>query len=88
MANLTLAPEDDDSYAALNLPSSTRRQIEGIKLPETQKLHGCFDPQKVGFGILAPWPGTELAVRTKECTVAANSFDANNQDSKDAKEQK
>ena len=69
MANLTLAPEEDDPLFSLGLNSgiSTRKCVDEPKLPtELQRLRGQFDPQKVGFGLIAPWPGTEQAVRTKE----------------------
>jgi hypothetical protein len=69
MANLTLAPEEDEPLFSLNLEHrfTKREQIDARKMPmELRRLHGQFDPQKVGFGIIAPWPGTEQAIRTKE----------------------
>ena len=87
MANLNLAHEDDDSYSPLNFAPSQRKQIEGARLADTQRLHGCFDPKKVGFGILAPWPGTELAIGSKECTTAAPSLAGKDLEGSGRKEQ-
>lgn len=85
MANLTLAPEDDDSHSPLDrkLGPSPRRVADDSTLStEMQRLRGQFDPKKVGFGILAPWPGTEQAIRAKESAAIGTFFDG-----RDRKEQ-
>jgi hypothetical protein len=61
MANLTLAPEDDDSFSDSphNLGASLREHLAEQELStEMQRVGGRFDLQKVGFGIIDPWPGT------------------------------
>lgn len=67
MTNLTLAPEDDDSPT----PNGDRLTpvrpslSEATGPTEVQRLRAQFDPQKVGFGILAPWPGTQRATNVR-----------------------
>jgi hypothetical protein len=55
MANLTLAPEDDESD--FSLPQKPSPAPVGL-----QRFHLCFDPEKVGFGIISPWPGLEETI--------------------------
>jgi hypothetical protein len=76
MANLTLAPEEDDPLFSLGLNSgiSTRKCVDEPKLPtELQRLRGQFDPQKVGFGLIAPWPGTDQAIKFSDRNGAPSS---------------
>jgi len=69
MANLTLAPEEDDPNASSNISS---RVATGMRVDDPmtfsgmQRLHSRFDPSKVGFGIVAPWLISEQARRTKD----------------------
>jgi hypothetical protein len=83
MANLTLAPEEDDPLFALGLNPglSGRKPVDEPKLPaELQRLRVQFDPQKVGFGIIAPWPVTDHAVRPKERASSLDTTDRNDAD--------
>lgn len=53
MANLTLAPEDDDPDFLISQKTGSG------SLTELQRLHLHFSPDKVGFGLTSPWPGLE-----------------------------
>jgi hypothetical protein len=64
MTHTTLAPEGDDPHP---VDLKSRR---GAKAPtEAQTLLFRFDPKKVGFGILAPWPGGDQGLRIKESST-------------------
>ena len=61
MANLTLAPEEDDPLSLFSFESghSPQRSVANEEpSTEVQRIELHFDPQKVGFGIIDPWPGT------------------------------
>jgi hypothetical protein len=66
MPNLLLAPEDDDSNIPPSGPSPA--PIKGDQKPEGEfeTLHIKFNPLKVGFGIVSPWPGTDRASGSSE----------------------
>jgi hypothetical protein len=76
MANLTLAPEDDDSDLRHgdNLGQSAgNHAVDSNRQSELKQLQFRFDPHKVGFGIL-PWPGTEQPRQTKDTVVIAMNY--------------
>jgi hypothetical protein len=74
MANLTLAPEDDNSdlrhNAGLSAPNSAD---DSNRQSEMQQLLFRFNPHKVGFGIL-PWPGTEQPRAAKDTVTIALDY--------------
>jgi hypothetical protein len=75
MANLTLAPEDDNS----DLRHGDNVGLTGTKAndcnpqSELQKIRFRFNPHKVGFGIL-PWPGTEQPKPAKNTVTIAMNY--------------
>jgi hypothetical protein len=76
MANLTLAPEDDDS--GLRHSNNVERSadtyaVDSNRQSELQQLRFRFDPHKVGFGIL-PWPGTDQPRQAKDTVIIAMNY--------------
>jgi hypothetical protein len=61
MANVTLAPEDDepDFHQGLNFSLPQHHKIAEAKgQRQSRDGHSRFNPKKVGFGLL-PWPGVD-----------------------------
>lgn len=58
MANLTLAPEDDepDFHQGRNLDLPQANAVSGPKAQTKSRTSNGFNPKKAGFGLL-PWPG-------------------------------
>jgi hypothetical protein len=76
MANLTLAPEEDDFDFVLGRNSSPAKRAEPTpqKLTsEAGKLLISFNPRKVGFGIL-PWPGTDHSAPVSDTVAIAIQY--------------
>jgi hypothetical protein len=72
MANLTLAPEDDDRDFPRdhNFGPSPRDGMSDLELrTELKKYHEQFNPHKVGFGLL-PWPGVDPSGRKDKIAIA------------------
>jgi len=82
MPNLLLAPEDDDSDLPLdhNLGSSPSNNVPTSKSPtEVERLHVRFDPQKVGFGIVPPWPSVDPVLLITEADAVKISIKGKDQ---------
>jgi hypothetical protein len=75
MANLTLAPEDDNpDFRRDNTKLSAGSHAnDSNQQSELQKLRLRFNPNKVGFGIL-PWPGTDQPRQIKDPVTAAMNY--------------
>ena len=75
MANLTLAPEDDDGFHLTHHldPSPKDTPGEPKETTELETLRGRFNPQKVGFGI-RPWPGTDQSAGTEDTVTIATRY--------------
>jgi hypothetical protein len=59
MANLAFAPEEDDFDNPLAQDSGpTGLAGNPGPLKNARRLHLDFDPRKIGFGIVSPWPGS------------------------------
>jgi hypothetical protein len=61
MAQLTLAPEDDepDFHQGRNFDLSEAHTVSDSKAQtKSSAFHDRFNPKKVGFGLL-PWPGVD-----------------------------
>jgi hypothetical protein len=81
MANLTLAPEDDNPDFR---DSSTFELSEVVsdgsdQRTELERLRFRFNPHQVGFGIL-PWPGTDHPRQVKDTVVIAMNYLADGPD--------
>jgi hypothetical protein len=62
MANLTLAPEDDDPDfpRGHDVRPSPREATDPMRQVKPLTFHDRFDPHKIGFGLL-PWPGVDAS---------------------------
>jgi hypothetical protein len=75
MANLTLAPEDDDAdHLTHDFDLSPKNSPgEPKETTELERLRGRFNPQKVGFG-LRPWPGTDQSAEGEDTVTIATRY--------------
>jgi hypothetical protein len=65
MANLALAPEDDDYDSPLVQDSRSTARIDGPDLAnDVRRIYLDFDPQTVRFGTVSPWPGIKPETET------------------------
>jgi hypothetical protein len=58
MANLALAPEEDDDFPLVKDSGSSSRTSDPRPV-NVQRLHLDFESQTIGFGAASPWPGIE-----------------------------
>jgi hypothetical protein len=75
MANLTLAPEEDDFDFSQGRNSSPANRAEPTpqKMSEAEEVLISFNPRKVGFGIL-PWPGTDHSAPVSDTVAIAIQY--------------
>ena len=76
MANLTLAPEEDDfdlSRGHGPMPSPRNSAKDRKTSSEAGKVLSHFNPNKVGFGLL-PWPGTDPAAPLSDTVAIAMQY--------------
>jgi hypothetical protein len=89
MANITLAPEDDNpdfrASESCRLAASDRNGSD--QRTELQTLRFQFNPHKVGFGIL-PWPGTEHLSQVQGTVLIAMNYLAEGTARRDGEEKK
>ena len=85
MPNLLVAPlpEDDDSNIPLVHPfgpSPFSKEDEHDPATDLEKVRFKFDPRKVGFGIVAPWPDPSQTHELNKVVVTRVATDEEDKD--------
>ena len=76
MTSLLLAPEEDDSGPARGKSDEIalqRGMSDAQRQSEFRKFRISFNPQKVGFGILA-WPGVDGTSASRDSVAIAMKY--------------